>query len=403
MKKIISNTIGIAAFVLIAFVNNIFAAEQCRDKTINVLLLQQDSFQNIADQKSDIESNPGIRVNYEILPEKALTTKMQLSLASKTGEYDVVSSSTRWLGSMVSGGWIQGIDNFLNNENMTPTSWEYDGLVERLVENLGVDGVRYGLPQASESNILYYNKKMFAEAGLTRPPKTLEELMGYAAILNKPEVDQAGIVMRATREGGTNGYAWIMIWKMFGGDWYAKSDVPFAVLDRPEAIHATNFFTKMLNNFGPPGISSYGWQEALLSFQQGKAAMMVDASAFGSKVEDPSQSKVSGNVGYAVLDGRGDKTTVGPIWGFFMPTTVNNEIAPCAWEWMKWATSESTQLEGVRSGMNGNPTRHTVLQSDIFKQKNNPEWITALVKALGSSDPAYTPLAPEGGEIRSVL
>src|SRR6266404_4660979 len=46
----------------------------------------------------------------------------------------------------------------------------------------------YGVPIGSNSLALYYNKKMFADAGVTSPPTTWPELTEAAAKTTKPPV-----------------------------------------------------------------------------------------------------------------------------------------------------------------------------------------------------------------------
>ena len=377
-----------------------YAQKPYEGETINVLLLQQNTFELLEEFSADFEEKTGIEVNYDVLPESGLIPRLQISLASQTGEYDVVTANTRLLGPMVSGGWIQPISSFIDDAE---DDWDFQDIIPRLVESLTVDGETYGLPYATETNILYYNKSMFEEAGLEGPPKNKEELMAYAEQLYKPEQDQAGIVMRGTRESADNSYAWIMLWKLFGGDWYAESEVPFAVLDRPEAIEAASYYTDLLMNYGPSGITSYGWQEALLAFQQGRVAMFMDASPFSPQIEDPEASDVAGDVGYAVVEGEGDDFTVGPVWGFYMADTVSGDKQAAAWEWMKWATSKEAMLRGVEAGVYSNPTRSSVLQSEAFAEQFNPDWAEVLDAALNFSDPQYTPLVAEGSQIRDIL
>jgi ABC-type glycerol-3-phosphate transport system substrate-binding protein len=48
-------------------------------------------------------------------------------------------------------------------------------------------------------------------------------------------------------------------------------------------------------------VASYFWNEVQLSMQQGKAAVIMDATNFGPRLEDPEQSNIAGKVGYALM------------------------------------------------------------------------------------------------------
>ncbi|MFD7548496.1 extracellular solute-binding protein [Streptomyces sp. NPDC059816] len=52
-----------------------------------------------------------------------------------------------------------------------------------------VSRVHYGLPFASSTRLLFYNKRLFEEAGVTEPPRTWEELKDAAALLKQHGVD----------------------------------------------------------------------------------------------------------------------------------------------------------------------------------------------------------------------
>lgn len=49
-----------------------------------------------------------------------------------------------------------------------------------LVDDATYKGAIYGVPHMGANSAIFYNTKMFAEAGLTAPPKNMEELLSYA-------------------------------------------------------------------------------------------------------------------------------------------------------------------------------------------------------------------------------
>ncbi|MFB9276053.1 ABC transporter substrate-binding protein [Cohnella cellulosilytica] len=382
------------------------AAEGQSDKpyegeSINVLILKTPAWDELVKKASEFEQATGIKVNFDSLPEKSYFQKLEMSLSARTGEYDVVWGNNKSLPSMISGDWIEPLNAFLDDSAKTDASFDYGDFIPKLAKNLSMDGSIYGLPGNGEANILYYNKKMFEEAGLTAPPKNLDELKAYAEKLTNRDKDQSGIVLRATREGNANSFSWIMIWKMLGGNWLAEAPAPYAVLDRQEAIDATNLWIELVNNYAPKGIHSYGFNESLLAFQQGKAAMMIDVNTFMPEVENPEKSTVAGQVGYSVLEGIGDEYTVGPTWGIFMPK--DTEKKDVAWEFMKWATSKEVMQEMADQKLRSDATRTSVLDSETFKNNFNAEWAEANKQALNHADFGYTPLVPEGNEIRDAL
>lgn len=67
--------------------------------------------------------------------------------------------------------------------------------------------------------------------------------------------------------------------------------------DQPAWENALNYYLELMNNYGPPGASTNGYNENQALFQQGKCAMWLDANWAAGRVFDPSQSEFADKVG----------------------------------------------------------------------------------------------------------
>ena len=85
-------------------------------------------------------------------------------------------------------------------------------------------------------------------------------------------------------------------------------------VNSPEGVESLTFFARLMREYGPPGIESYGWSQSIQTFTQGKAVMCADAALFGRQFEDVEKSKVAGKVGY-IPHPAGPGGHVAPIWG----------------------------------------------------------------------------------------
>ena len=82
-----------------------------------------------------------------------------------------------------SGGWIDLTDNLAADGidvNIFPATTRY---------YTSYDGKQCALPILADAYGLYYNKALLAKAGLTEPPKTVDELMDYAKKLTVKNAD----------------------------------------------------------------------------------------------------------------------------------------------------------------------------------------------------------------------
>ncbi len=396
LKK--ANTITIVTTLLIVLlVSGAGAQKPFEGKEINVLLLRIDNFTYLLDIVEDFEEETGITVNIDILPEKTIMTKVKMLLASGSDEYDVISLGNRDIPQFVKGNWLVPLSGYLNDPNMTSADYKSGDLIPALLDCMSVDGELYGVPQNPFVYGLMYNKRMFAEAGLDAPPTNLEELQEYARLLTTSE--HSGIALRATRESALGAVTWLALWYINGGDWFDEDMRP--LLDTPVAIETTNYWTNMLNNYGPSGVSSYSWNEVILAMENGTVAMCIDDYMFGPRLENPNNSSVAGEIGYYTIHGPGDKFALAGAWGFAIPRAAKEKDA--AWQFIQFATGEKSNYYAVENGLGGGVVRESVFRSDIMAENYNPEWALAYLDALKHSQPNYTPLIPEGPRLRDEL
>lgn len=81
--------------------------------------------------------------------------------------------------------------------------------VSRLADAGKVRGVQYGMPFASSTRLLFYNKTLFAKAGLT-PPTTWEELAADAAALEQNGVKYPYALPLGSEEAQAETLQWLL-------------------------------------------------------------------------------------------------------------------------------------------------------------------------------------------------
>ena len=400
----------IVALIVLSIAFSAFAGGS-QEKTdgqvvLRALLTNHESLLTFRDEfLPRLEKETGIKVIVDALPESGYEQKLRVTMGAGNNEYDIVQIGGRTLGQAVAGGWISPLNSYMNNSNMTDQEWK-NGFADRVLDICTVNSNLYGVPWQMGSNILFYNKKMFREAGLddSRGPANLQELEEYAKILTKPEKNQYGFVQRAKRDDGSNGFAWIMMWLAKGGRW---TDVPgypdYAVLNHPIAKETTELYTRLLNNYGPPGVASYGWPEAQLAMQQGRVAMWLGAAQLGLELEDPTKSTIAGNVGYAIVGGSEDEDwyTVGSPWMFSMASTT--KYPEEVWKVLQFMSGYEVVMEQVLSKIHGSPVRKDVLLDPQITKVFPAEFAEALSVGVGRGLAEYTPFIPEGPQIRDFL
>ncbi|MFI7453238.1 extracellular solute-binding protein [Nonomuraea sp. NPDC049714] len=90
-------------------------------------------------------------------------TKVALDLKAGTAA-DVIDLDGIWIGEFAQAGYIEPLADV---GGATVDSWSGWSQIPQAVQGLGVfDGRKYGLPQGTDGRVLFYNKTLFAKAGL---------------------------------------------------------------------------------------------------------------------------------------------------------------------------------------------------------------------------------------------
>jgi len=129
------------------------------------------------------------------------------------------------------------------------------------------DGKLYGVPRFSDTIGLFYNKELFAKAGITEPPKTWSELVETAAKLTDPSNNVFGITFSArASEETTYGF---LPWIQMAGGGFEKVNVP-------GAVQALEIWKTMIDQrSASPEILNMGWWDSTGTFNSGNAAMAI--------------------------------------------------------------------------------------------------------------------------------
>jgi multiple sugar transport system substrate-binding protein len=262
------------------------------------------------------------------------------------------------------------------------------------------EGTRCSLPMLADAYGLYYNKDMFAKAGLSGPPKTVSELMDYAKKLTVRNADGSLEVVGLdpfdgfyenvaahwapqwgvdwTDESGksilstTPGWAEMLQWQKELIDWYGYDNL-------------VRFQAKAGDEFSP--------QQA---FERGKLAMNLDGEWRVAFIAAEHPELNYGTAPFPVADDQpdlyGSGYTSGSIIG--IPKTSDNKDA--AWELLKYLGTDTGALVKMANGIRNVPTTSEALKSpDIKPDENfniflsifaNPNTRTTPVTVVGSAN-----------------
>ncbi len=351
--------------------------------TITVATVANPQMQDIQKLSSTFEQqNPGIKVKFVILPENELRDRVTQDIATKGGQYDVVTIGTFEVPQWAKNGWIENLGPYTQKDS----AYDANDLIPTVAKALSYNNSLHAVPFYGESSFLMYRKDLFDAAGLKMPAQpTWDQVAQFARKLNNPKKNQSGICLRGLPGWGELFAPLNTVVNTFGGRWYDASWN--AQLTEAPFKQATQFYVDLVKQAGEPGAPNSGFTECLTAYSQGHAAMWYDATVAASLLEDPKTSKVVGKNGYAPAPVKDTKWS-GWLWAWSlaMPSTSKNKDA--AWKFMSWATSkEYIKLVGEKLGWARVPpgSRLSTYQIPEYK-KAAAAFADLTVKAIDEAD-----------------
>jgi multiple sugar transport system substrate-binding protein len=319
----------------------------------------------------------GIQVESEQIPEQQQRQKAVIELASGKPSFDVIHLSYHvQKRQFEKAGWLADISGFMKDATLTaPDLVESDFSAAGLSYAKNDKGQMLSLPWSVDYFILYYNKEIFAKAGV-QPPKTLDEMNALAEKLTDTKAGVFGYVGRGLKNA--NMTLWTNYFLNYGGEFLnAKGDI---LTDGPEAIEATKSYVRS-NKSSPPGVVGFNWMESLAAFAQGRAAMWIDGVGWAPGVENPNSSRVVGKVGYTMVPA-GPKGQYSATYGDGIGIAAASTKKEAAYLLCQWAVSKQQGARLVQAG-GGVPFRNSVLNDpEVQKGVTLPkEWFQSVLDA----------------------
>lgn len=293
----------------------------------------------------------GIEVEFVMLTENDIRSKIQQDVAVGSGQFDVVTLGTSDAGTYLDSGWTEALQPMFDKMNAEEkSSYAFDDLIEGVLpayssESKGLAAI----PMYGESTMLMYRKDLFDQAGLSMNEKpTWEEVLGHAKKLHDPSAGRVGMALRGKAGYGENMYVFNTIMYAFGAQIAEPNWTPGYL--SPEMSKAWEFYRKLQKEAGVAEASSNGYTETLNLMSSGNAAIYYDATV-SADVFEAEGSAVKGKLGYAMSPagpGKGNTQTVGG-WGLALTSSSKNQDA--AFKFITWVTSkEYVKLVAEKKG-----------------------------------------------------
>jgi len=347
---------------------------------------------------SDFTGATGITVDIEVYPEEQFRTKRTVEMLSGISEFDLfMIMPGNSLSEYHNQGWVEPLDRFIDGMNGTAPSLPVGDIYPAALAAGVRDGLHYTIPILLETSILAYNREIFNRFDLV-VPRTLAELEETARLVYERSGGRIyGITMRGRGASATS--QWVDFLHSYGGSWVDRDGD--AAIHSAESLMALETYGRLLRLYGPRDATGNGWYESLSVFIRGQAAMIFDANVFRNHYEDPEQSAIAGNVGYAVLPA-GPSGSVPHISHWGLAIYAGSVHKDEAWSFIAWAASRERALSAHRAGI---PSALESVWQDpqVMNNEDNTEWINASIRSYEIATHRWNPPVIQVDDARTAV
>jgi len=234
--------------------------------------------------------------------------KLALDLKGGGGP-DVFGIDGIWVGEFAQAGYIKPLQDVVGDSYKDWDGWSQ--ISDAVQGNASFDGKLYGIPVGTDGRVLFYNKKLFAQAGLPADwqPKSWDDILSTAKTLKQklPDVTplqiNAGTAMgeATTAQGFLPLLAGTGVSLYDNGKWQGNSKQIRDVLSFYNTIYNTDGLGD--KNYQ---LDAKGRDESFADFAAGKVAILAESDYLWRSVVDPKvgidpiKDKV-GTVGYTLI------------------------------------------------------------------------------------------------------
>jgi multiple sugar transport system substrate-binding protein len=261
-------------------------------------------------------------------------------------------------------------------------------------------GTRCALPMLADTYGFYYNKKLFAKAGITSPPKTMSELAADAKKLttkdSKGNLDVVGYdPAQGFYENAPAHYG-----PLFDAQW-VDAGGKSSLANSPGWTEFLNWQKGLIDFYGYDNLRR--WQagageefSASNAFERGKLAMAMDGEFRTAFIKAEHPELDYGTAPMPVSDSHPELYGAGYVTGNIVGIPKSAKEKDAAWELVKYLTTDDHALAIMSNGLRNVPTTTASLKSselapdpqfkvfmDIFA---HPKTATTPITAAGSAN-----------------
>ncbi|WP_083609589.1 MULTISPECIES: extracellular solute-binding protein [unclassified Paenibacillus] len=259
------------------------------------------SYKMVHELKDQYEKeHPNIKIELDTLNTDQQKVKLKTQAASKEVPDITIVNPAAQMKPFVDAGLFAPLNDMLDQNGLKDT------YQSGLLDYYSFNGNVYALPDGNNIEVVYYNKDLFAKAGIAKTPTTFEEMLKDVKILKDKGITPLAI---GEKDSWTGSFLFMNILLRTNGGPGFLQDVMDGkkTFEDPAFVEAVDAFQQLVQAGAfPDGATSIDANAGGNIFKSGKAAMWVIGSWETGAVD---ASSVAGKVGafqFPTVNGKGD-------------------------------------------------------------------------------------------------
>jgi len=338
----------------------------------------------IVEMKDDFEKLTGMKLKVDVYQEQQMRQRLVTVMNASSDEIDIFMSLPSREGmQFAKAGWYADLSQFVKG-SVSP-DYNFADIGKGLIEGGTFGGKLTSLPLNLEGPVVYYRKDIFAKCGVEFP-KTIDGLPAVMEKIKGCAPDVTPFVSRGLKPALP--YTFSVFAHNMGGA-YIKDGK--SQMCSKEMKAATSLYSKLLKDYGPPGVVNYSFYQITSLYKAGKAAVAFEASnEFSGIMEGGERLKDTAITLMPAGAGGSHPTVIG--WGISVSSYSKKKEA--AWYFLQWATSKEVVAKLALKGIV--PPRASTVTEPAYKKWLDEEplrasWIQTVndMAKIGTSEVGY--------------
>lgn len=295
----------------------------------------------------------GVDVKYVNVPFGEAQNKFKNAAGSGSGAPDVIRSEVAWTPEFADLGYLAPLDG-------TPALKDEKDFVPQAAASTKYQDKTYAVPQVIDSLGIFYNKKLFKDAGV-EVPGTIDELKTVSKTI-KDKTGKTGMYLR-----GDDAYWFLSFLYGEGGD-LVDAKGKTVTVDSPAGVKAMEVVKDLVDSGAAKTDATDGWENMQAAFKGGDVAMMINGPwAIADTYAGP-QFKDKTNLGVAPVPA-GSAGQGAPQGGHNLAVYAGSKNLDASYAFVEYMSSAESQAK-ITTELNLLPTRTSVYsQPDVAKNE----------------------------------